>query len=48
MKCIIINIIIFLTFSCKTGLITDELKKGNIMFEKFDFIKWEKETYIYF
>ena len=43
MKCIIINIIIFLTFSCKTGLITDELKKGNYMFEKQNY-KWEEEN----
>lgn len=30
--------------NCKTGIITEELKKDNVMFETFDYDKFEKEN----
>jgi hypothetical protein len=35
--------ILFLVSSCKTGLITDELKKGSAFSEKIDFVAWEEK-----
>jgi hypothetical protein len=40
----ILFIFLLIASSCKTGLITDVLKKGNTISEKFDFASW-KEKY---
>jgi hypothetical protein len=34
-------LLLLIASSCKTGLITDELKKGVAISEKIDFSKWE-------
>ena len=44
MKKIVALIILLIMSSCKSGLITEKLKKGNDMFEKFNFEKWEKDN----
>ncbi len=36
--------ILLVMSSCKTGIITEKLKKGNAMFEKYDFNKWEEDN----
>jgi hypothetical protein len=33
--------------SCKTGLITNQEKKGDYMFEKMDYNKWEKDNAVF-
>jgi hypothetical protein len=43
MKKIILFASLLLLYSCKTGLITNQEKKGDRMFEKFDFNKLENE-----
>ena len=43
MRKIIILVIVFLLSNCKVGLITKELKKGSIMFEKQDY-NWEENN----
>jgi hypothetical protein len=43
MKKIILFASLLLLYSCKTGLITNQEKKGDSMFEKFDFEKLENE-----
>ena len=45
MKNIFIITTLIIVSSCTKGLITEKQKNGNIMFEKFDFIKWEKENF---
>jgi hypothetical protein len=39
----ILFIFLLIASSCKTGLITDELKKGVAIPERFDFSKWEND-----
>jgi hypothetical protein len=43
MKKIILFASLLLLYSCKTGLITNQEKKGDYMFEKFDFNKLEND-----
>jgi hypothetical protein len=42
MKKIFIIAVLLTISSCRTGLITEEIKKGNKMFEKYDLNKWEE------
>ncbi|TRX36174.1 hypothetical protein FNW52_09110 [Flavobacterium sp. ZT3R18] len=44
MKKIILFASLLLLYSCKTGLITNQEKKGDYMFEKMDYNKWEKDN----
>lgn len=43
-KIFLLLIISSLLYNCKTGIITEELKKDKIMFETFDYDKFEKEN----
>ncbi|HEX8577518.1 MAG TPA: hypothetical protein VF677_14610 [Flavobacterium sp.] len=43
-KIFLMVIILGLLQNCKTGIITEELKKDKIMFETFDYDKFEKEN----
>jgi hypothetical protein len=42
-KTILFLLLLIITSSCKTGLITDALKKGNTNSEKFDFTAWKEK-----
>jgi hypothetical protein len=44
MKKIFMIAILLAISSCRTGLITEELKKGNKMFEKYDLNDWEEKN----